>query len=473
MLKLRDFSLRTLTRPQVQVLAVVVLALAVRVIAFSSAMHQERFYHSGQDIQTEIGRNVMQGNWLRFDVRNFLAYRELLRNHPTGWVDFNNFEEGSEEDLSSISHVDFGYGVLAGLIWRIWGKIDWMPVICLQIIIDSLMCVLLYFIGQSIGSRRKGLLVAVLFALFPLEIRLAILPHYDIWVSFFYICSVYLLLQEQKQESKWSSLALILGLGILSACTAWVRSIIVLFPVIIGLYLLLRGQSYKWVKVILLLVTFSCAYVIPKAYHTYIDSGEFRITRGTMWFSFYVGLGQFKNDFGMDGTDGSAVSYCVEKDPKLVDKNYFYNWQRYEELLEPRVKEIIRENPLWYVGTVLKRAGVILFPGLYYHKEGVFSFIPVSILLYLKILLMTWSLFFLFGSYIGLRRYFKEYIVILMPYLYTLITISPLFLQGRTMTNIYFIQFLGGVEGLLYLKEKVSINSIHLLLDRVKMNMTK
>ncbi len=337
-----------------------ILALAVRITAFTVAKHQKRFYHGDQAYHTEIGRNVMQGNGLKFDNESFLAYRRLIRDHPNGWVDLNELErrpdEISDRNPSGISHIDFGYGVLAGLIWKCRGKIDWTPIILLQIVIDSSMCFLIYLIGRNIGDRRKGLLVALFFALFPLEIRLAILPTYSVWVSFFYISSVYLLLVERRQEKRWSSLAIVAAIGILSAYTAWIRSTVVLFPMFMAAYFLLKRKRFQWVKAAILITVFSCAYLTPKAWHTYTDSGVFRITRGTAWFSFYCGLGQFKNDFGIDHTDGSAIEYCIEQDPSLVEKSYTASWQRYEELLETRVKEIIRENPLWYAGTVLKRA---------------------------------------------------------------------------------------------------------------------
>ena len=313
------------------------------------------------------------------------------------------------------------------------------------------MCIPLYFIGKNIGDRRKGLLTAALFALFPLEMSRAIIPSYDVWITFCYILCVYLILLEQKQEKRWLSLVIVAGIGGLNAYTAWIRSTVVLFPVIIVIYLLLRRKRFQWVKAVLLIVVFSCMYIVPKALHTYVDTGKLRITRGVMWGSFYAGLGQFKNDFGIEATDASAMKYCVEKDPELAGKNFFDNWQRYEEIWEVRVKEIIRENPLWYAGTVMKRAGVILFPSFYYHKGGSFRYIPSAILIYMQILLVTWSLLFLFGSYIGLRKHFGTYIVILLPYLYTLATISPFFLQGRLLTSIYFIQFFGGLEALWYL----------------------
>ena len=435
-----------------QILAIVILALAVRVAAFTVALHRVDFYHGAWDYHTEIGRNVMKGRWLEFRGDVFIAYSELSRNHPNGWVNFNKLEVKSNEDSLSISHIDFGYGVLAGLIWKCLGRIDWGFIILLQIAIDSLMCIPLYFIGQNIGSKKKGLLAALLFALFPLEIKSAITPSYDIWVSFFYISAVYLLLLEQKQEKKWSSLAIVAGIGVLNAYTAWIRSTVVLFPVIIAMYLLLDPrEKFQWVKAASLILVFSFMYIIPKVAHTYNDSGEFRITRGTVWFSFYAGLGQFKNDFGIDPTDTAILKYCIEKSPELADKPYVYNWQRYEEILEPRVKEIIRENPLWYTGTVLKRAGVILFPSFYYNSGGASRYITSSILICLRILLVAWSLLFLFGSYIGLRKRFDKYVVILLPYLYTLATISPFFLQGRLLTSIYFIQFFGVLEALWYL----------------------
>ncbi len=318
------------------------------------------------------------------------------------------------------------------------------------------MCIPLYFIGQSLGSRGKGLLVALLFALFPLEIKLAITPSYDVWASFFYILAVYLLILEQKQEKRWASLAVVAGIGGLSAYTAWIRSTVVLFPIAMAIYLLFsRRKKFQWVKAALLIMVFSCMYIMPKAFRTYASSGEFRIARGTMWFSYYCGLGQFKNDFGIRPFDGAAIKYCIEQDPELRDKPWISNWQRYEELLEVRVKEVISEHPLWYAGTILKRAGVILFPGFYYHKGGTFSQIPASILIYLQILLIIWSLLFLFGSYSGLRRNFSMYLVILLPYLYTLVTISPFFVQGRILTNVYFIQLFGAVETLWYFRERL------------------
>lgn len=451
---------KLLKRPSIQIIIIAIFAFVVRIIAFNISLGIPKFHHSLYGQHTELGRNVMMGKGLKFDSNRYYIYKEAIRSDPVGWIDLNNIDV-EKENLEPVYHMDMGYGILAGLIWKLFGgRINWTIVIILQIIIDSSMCFFLYAIGKYLKDNRKGLIVASLFAIFPLEIVLTLIAKYDIWVSFYYILCVFLILKEHNQQKRWMSMIIILGIALISSFTSWIRSAVVLFPFLIALYLILTKRTgFQWIKAFALILIFSLTFIIPKLLYSYKNFGQLNLTRGYKWAPFYAGLGQFKNNFGGDGTDASIEKYCISVDPQLASNNIslMYRTKRYEEILEPRVKEIIRENPLWYIGTVFKRAAIILFPGFYYHKGGIFRFLPNSnfFLILMQIILAIWSLLFLFGSYIGLRNYRWTYIALLLPYLYTLVTISPFFLQGRSMTHIYFIQFFAGIESLWYLKNKV------------------
>lgn len=460
-------TFKTLKSPLFQIVIIVTFAFFIRILAFNISLKIPGFHHYLYGQYTELGHNVMMGKGLKFDSNRYKLLQQSIRNDRVGWIDLNNIDV-EKENLEPVFHMDMGYSILAGLIWKLFvGKIDWTPIIILQIIIDSSMCFFLYQIGKYLGDSKKGIISAALFAIFPLEIVLAISAKYDIWISFYFILSVFLLLLDSEQKKNWVSIIIMVGIALLSAFTSWVRSAMFLFPFFIVLYLLfIKRTKLQLIKIFILILIFSLTFIIPKLFYSYNNFGEFSLTRGTKWASFYAGLGQFKNKFGGDGTDSSFIEYCISVEPELASPNnsIIYNHIRYEEILKPRVKEIICEYPLWYIGTVIKRATIILFPGFYYHQGGIFKYLPQSnlLLLLLQTILFIWSLLFLFGSYVGVRKYYWLYIALLLPYIYTIITISPYFVQGRAMSHIYFIQFIAGIECIWYIKQKF----IHLLKSR-------
>jgi len=437
------------------ILAIGVVALLLRLAAFQFALKKEAFFRFDYAIHTEIGRNAMNGNFSRTTDAGYLDVYERIMTQRAGLVAVAPLPKPAPSALVPVFYIDPGYGIQAGLLWKLMGRVDWTPVIVLQLLLDSAMVFLLFGIGLAVGRPRIGLWVAGFHAVFLLEIQQALVPHYDVFVTFYYISLVYLLLKERQTTPFRKSLLLMLAVGLLSAYISWIRSTVAFLPFVVALYLVVdKRRSVSFIKSAVLLVTFAAAFAVPKAAYNYQHFRRIDIVRGCKWWNIYTGLGQFANPFGLVGTDGDVVRYVSSVDPSIrLGPPGVLDYRRADELVRPHVLHLIKEHPVWYVTTCIKRAALVVFPGFYFDdrfaqkstadRDWFSSILPwLSIVWRILILgLAAWSLLFLVGAVMGLRRDAGMYLVVLLPFIYSVVSIAPMFLQHRSLTNVYFIQF--------------------------------
>jgi hypothetical protein len=118
-------------------------------------------------------------------------------------------------------------------------------------------------------------------------------------------------------------------------------------------------------------------------------------------------------------------------------------------VLKREAFKFIRDHPVWYAGSVAKRAFVFVFP-----KIGRDLFFQPQLPQYVigtlnrsfgnSILMLADGLvtgLFLGGIWISRRRW-RELLVVGYPYLYTLVTLAPFYLVGRNIMNVYFVVLL-------------------------------
>lgn len=127
---------------------------------------------------------------------------------------------------------------------------------------------------------------------------------------------------------------------------------------------------------------------------------------------------------------------------------------------------MIGDHPWWYVGSVMKRAAVFVFPkigrDLFFqpqlpqHVTGTLNVSFNKVLLLLADGLLTGL--FLAGIWFNRSRW-KELLTIGYPYLYTLGTLAPFYLVGRNVMNVYFVVLLVASASLLHLLERYAPNS--------------
>lgn len=438
-------------------------------VLFAFALGRENFFRLDYAIHTEIGRQAMNGDFSRTTDRGYLEVYEKIQAQSRGLVSVATLPKAKSENLVPVFYIDPGYGVQAGIVWKLLGFIDWRPLIVLQLLLDAAMVFFLYGIGTALGKPTIGLWLAGLHAVFILEIQQALVPHYDIYISFYYITVVYLLLKEQKANKLVRSLSIVAMVGLLSAYVSWIRSTAAFFPFFIVLYLfILKRNRNQLLKAIVLIAVFGLFFALPRAIYNLDHFGRFDIVRGCKWWNIYTGLGQFSNPFGLVGTDGDAVRYVKSVNPTFRDDAPpgVLDYRLADEVIKPHCIRLIRDHPAWYIKTCLKRAAFVAFPGFYFHTRFILkdesektwfsSYLSVLKLGWYGIMfsLLIWSLLFLYGAYLGLRQCLGTHLGLMLPFVYSVASIAPMFLQHRSITNIYFIQIFLGVFAIQQLAEK-------------------
>ncbi len=409
----------------------------------------------------EIARNIVDGNGLVVNEENITSTLHAWRSERK-LIDPQDLPAPTHETLVADYNDEAGYGILLAGLWKLFGSKRWIYVRILQILIDTLMIILISYIGTQLSTVRVGLTAATLYAVFLPGIELAVRPHRDIWVTFAYIISVVVLLKISKTANRRSETLFAIALGLLIGCTAWMRSTIVAYGIACALALFILKPPVRALKLSAVLFATFALIMAPLLKRNFDAYGQIRITRGAVWHSFWAGVGQFRNPLGMIEDDQYVSAYFHRLDSTAV-----YGTPRYEVVLRQQAMKFIDEHPVWYGGTILERAGVILAPKigreLFFQKTSIRSDTGilnqrVSILLLLGADgIMVVGLFW--GIWLARAR-IKILLVLTLPLLYTLATLSPFYVVGRNIMNVYFVTLIFVSMSFVWLGERI-VGRVH------------
>ncbi len=399
-------------------------------------------------LHAEVARNILQGQWFKVNQSHLQDYVQECYHRGT-LIDPEDFPAPKEETLVPLYTDEGGYGFLLASIWKLTGSHRWWHIRVLQILIDIVMCWLVYRIGSKVFDERVGLLAALAYACFIPGIELAVRPHRDIWVTFLFIFSVDQLISLTHGRSP---LRRMLAIGLATGLVAWMRSTVLLFVVLMPPLLFMirpKKDAIRFSAVLLagFVLTFS-----PLILRNYLVFDKFMPTRGAFWHTFWAGVGQTPNPLGLRDDDETIVRFA-----QSIDSTARLHTDHYEQVLKAEAITFIRENPLWYAASVGKRAAVFVFPKigrelffqptLPQHVKGSLntSFSKVVLLIADGFL----SLLFLVGIWSARKRW-QDISALGYPYLYTLITLAPFYIAGRNIMNVYFVVLLFAASALVY-----------------------
>jgi Dolichyl-phosphate-mannose-protein mannosyltransferase len=251
-----------------------------------------------------------------------------------------------------------GYSIFIAGVYSLFGKSD-SKLVLAQIICDSLAAVLVFLIALEVlplaASMIAGLLVAfsphlAYHALMLLPESLLVLPI---------LIAVWLVIRARKQPR----LVTIVAAGAMVGMSCWLRSNNLLLAPFLALMisvLLERGRRLRHA------VAFVCAAFIvvsPITIRNWVVFGHFIPLSLGSGITMIEGIADYdkENRFGMPVTDEAARLKDVE----------WHNRPDYTALWRPdgierdryrfaRGLEVIRGNPIWFAGVMLRRAGSML-----------------------------------------------------------------------------------------------------------------
>jgi 4-amino-4-deoxy-L-arabinose transferase-like glycosyltransferase len=400
-------------------------------------------------LHAEVARNILNGHWFQENRAYLQQYVDSCQqNHRL--IDLEDFAPPTNEQLAPLYNDEGGYGFLLAVIWKVTGAKRWWYIRVLQLLLDVVMCWLVYATGKKMFGEKVGLLAALLYACFIPGIELVVRPHRDIWVTFLFITSVYQLVSlTENRNALWR----MLSIGVATGIVAWMRSTVLLFVILMIPVLFMTRQKNEALRYSLFLFAGFVLTFSPLIVRNYIVFDKFMATRGAFWHSFWAGVGQTPNPYNVRDDDETIVRFT-----QSIDSTAQLDTDHYEQVLKQEAIKLIREHPLWYAGSVAKRAVVVVFPKigremffqpqLPQHVTGTMniSFGKVFLLIIDGLL---GGLFFA-GIWITRKRW-KDLLLMCYPYLYTLISLAPFYLAGRNIMNVYFVVLLLASVALVHL----------------------
>jgi 4-amino-4-deoxy-L-arabinose transferase-like glycosyltransferase len=337
-------------RARVVILVILSLAFALRTAAYLNDPRPLAGAGLAAE-QAEMARNVVDhGKWF---VLNPQAYKLLKKRQ----AERGGLVNVSEVDFSGVDRqahpepvVDQMPGVSAILVALWWptGSKTYSSIQWLQIMLDTAMVLLLYWIALRLSRRTPvALLAAFIYAVWPKAILFSRLPLLDTWAPFFTIACVAAFVWARERPTSWPRLAL---LGFATGLGVYFRPFVILLPLALALVATPGGGWRRRLTWMLAPTAVALLLLAPWTIRNYYDFHRFIPTR--------TGLGQavFEGN-GQASTDAVAKSYVQRK-----HKDAAYGSPSYDDVLLSGAAREIADHPALYFRRVGRRAVRFLFP---------------------------------------------------------------------------------------------------------------
>ena len=338
---------------RIALLAIVAVAILIRVAALVADPNPSD--NAGLALNHgEMARNIVDHDrWFTVNLRAFaLVGREQARRGELvdpSEVDFRAVDAHPRYQPMVLQPVGAG-AVLAGL-WFASGDEDYVYLQLLQIALDALMVVLVFWIALKLYDRpRAALVAAALYALFAPIVILTKIPHLDVWGVYFTIGIVALAVRAWQSERP---LAWLVGMGVLTGLGLYFRPGVLLLPVALALAALPWIGWRRAVVAALVPLVAAAALAVPWTIRNYEEFDRFIPTRIGIGQNLWEGLGEIHNDFGALLDDRATARQVAREEPDLV-----YGTPEYDDYLRDKATDAIADHPGHFAEVVARRAFV-------------------------------------------------------------------------------------------------------------------
>jgi hypothetical protein len=337
-----------LTTQRALLAAIVVLALVLRVAAYLDAPRPVEGAGLAAD-QAEMARNIVDhGRWF---VENTKAV-DLVQKRQTeegrlldpSHVDFSRVDRHPSY-VAEIHHMPGVAIVLAGL-WWVTGHKSYAQIQWLQVLIDTGMVLLIYWIARRLTSNtRVSLLAALLYAVWLGSIGVVARPILDTWATFFTIACVGAFVWARERPDNLWRLA---PLGVLAGLGIYFRPFVVLLPLVLGLLAAPEGGWRRRLTWAVLPTAVALLLLSPWTVRNYFEFHRFIPTRTGIGQAVYLGVGGASRDEG-------TAKVVRSDDPRAR-----YGTPEYDDSLLRAAARVIRDHPGYYLRLVVRRTRFLL-----------------------------------------------------------------------------------------------------------------
>jgi hypothetical protein len=379
-------------------------------------------------------------------------------------------EDGRVEYIPS-AHDMPGAALLLVLTWTLFGTESFLYVQLLQIVLDSLLCVIVFLIARYFFSDLVSLLGSFLYAMYLPQATMAVQPRADVWLTFGLVLSVYCMIRFFESRKLW----FLLLVGLIIGFTVYFKPNILFLPLFLGVPLALKFGVKK--GLILSSLTMSIVLVIlsPWVIRNYVVFERFILTRTPFYQTMWEGFGEFQNPFGAVNNDEATYQQMRKEgfQGRLATAEY-------DDFIKPRVLKVIKEHPVWYMSAVLRRIpkailvnripwGVLQDKQYFYHQMFAENMEEKSIWRYAKRMIdlnpgflvtkafdvLVFALFVV-GVFLT-RQNFKELMILFIVPVYLILVHIPIHVEGRYMVPFHWVYLLFGAYAILHFSQKLFV----------------
>ncbi len=302
----------------------------------------------------------------------FLVYNLEFVNLPPTWGVMARVGLDFAHGLSTpmFGAEDRGILILYWLVERIFPAVTHTKIQILQALCDSLMVFAAAAIGRCVGGERAGLAAGMSYALFPPQLFLASFPGYESWFAMTMLLMTlsFLRLNEAPSKRLWKDAAIFIILLLLAA---QFRSITVLFGIAAGFWSFLVAVMTEsrplprriWVRAGICLLSGGIAIASNVLINQAIR-GEASPIRGGYGHTFWAGIGQYANPYGVQNDDASVGAFYTRETGLNAPNAQRDSLWEYNAWLTQRGIRFVQEQPGLYASMVMRRALSILMPNM-------------------------------------------------------------------------------------------------------------
>jgi len=344
-------------------LFLVLTAFVIRCVSYFA--FSDSFYNTARLLpQFSVAHNIVEGNGVSID-QEFVNNAGKFINEKQRLVDFqellSKFGTGKLNYNPEITDT-WGMAYLTAFFWKTTNSRSYLPIQILQIIIDSLTVLPIFWMTLLLFSRKEIALIATLcYMVFPSFLFLSTTLNRDYYSAWGIIWSTYFFVSWMMiHKNQWWRL--LIAIVILSTAL-WFRPTILFVPTIWGLFYLIQQWNFKSFKTIVPIIVFMFGvefllFVLPFALQYHEKYNEYNFSSGLNGGAFWAGLGEFENKYHFVCNDDSVMARAVQLG---YPSNGILYTPEFSRLLKEDAMNIVRQDPMFFIGVLVKRYSYFFF----------------------------------------------------------------------------------------------------------------
>ncbi|MBI3491824.1 MAG: glycosyltransferase family 39 protein [Acidobacteria bacterium] len=352
-----------------QLAAIVLVALAFRGAMIRIYWPENQFINGMSLWDADMARNLLQGrgwvlNWKFVQAMDRAVVERQTLVDPQDFLPADDERPGALAPLTLFPHTP-GYSLWLATGFALGHELRFAYAQWMQAALDSLACLLIFGIGRRLWSDLAGLVGALMYALSPAHVYLAIQDVAAATDSFWAVLVAYgiVRLWTDREKSRWpiaGMSAVVIGAACETAMNSylfWLPAVAAAWAAAVSLVLPPARQTALALLVAQLLVI---ALLTPWALRNKRVYGQLAYTRQQMWeFVWELPLGNVPNPWGLafGNNDVAYETWIHERCPNCSQT------EREAYTRDFMLREVIpsRQFPSLFIKAVLKR-----LPGLVY-----------------------------------------------------------------------------------------------------------